>query len=245
MSKEKYGFVYLWYDRKHKRFYVGCHWGTEDDGYICSSRWMKQSYKRRPQDCKRRILKTGLERQDMYVEEQKYLDMINKDEIKPINESPKYYNLCLSSKKPWHQYEDRAKTIGEKISLAKRGKSNGPLSEETKQKISEANRGKVRTEEQRKRNGDARRGQNLSEEHKQKIKDGLRRRYPPKPPKEPNPNRYIGRTGQNLSEEHKQKISESRSNGKHWNIGKKWYNNGLINKLSKECPAGFVLGRLQ
>lgn len=63
----KYGFVYLWFDRKHKRYYVGCHWGTEDDGYICSSQWMHQSIKYRPQDFKRRILKTNIQhRPDMY-----------------------------------------------------------------------------------------------------------------------------------------------------------------------------------
>ena len=32
---EKYGFVYLWYDRKRKMFYIGSHWTTETDGYIC------------------------------------------------------------------------------------------------------------------------------------------------------------------------------------------------------------------
>ena len=53
---EKYGFIYIWRDRKHKRYYIGSHWGTEDDGYICSSPWMSQAYKHRPNDFKRRIL---------------------------------------------------------------------------------------------------------------------------------------------------------------------------------------------
>lgn len=30
----KYGFIYLWYDRKHKRYYIGAHWGLKNDGYI-------------------------------------------------------------------------------------------------------------------------------------------------------------------------------------------------------------------
>lgn len=38
----KYGFVYIWFDRKHHRFYIGCHWGHEEDGYICSSNWMRE-----------------------------------------------------------------------------------------------------------------------------------------------------------------------------------------------------------
>lgn len=26
---EKYGFVYIWYDRKRKMYYIGSHYGTE------------------------------------------------------------------------------------------------------------------------------------------------------------------------------------------------------------------------
>ena len=43
---EKYGFVYIWYDRKHKRYYIGSHWGSEDDGYICSSTHMNHAFNR-------------------------------------------------------------------------------------------------------------------------------------------------------------------------------------------------------
>jgi len=31
---QKYGFVYIWFDRKHKRYYIDSHWGKEDDSYI-------------------------------------------------------------------------------------------------------------------------------------------------------------------------------------------------------------------
>ena len=27
---EKTGFIYIWYDRKRKMYYIGCHLGTED-----------------------------------------------------------------------------------------------------------------------------------------------------------------------------------------------------------------------
>ena len=124
MKKEKYGFVYLWYDRKHKRFYVGCHWGTEDDGYICSSPWMIQAYKIRPEDFKRRILKTKIDtREKTYIEEQRWLNMIKPSEIKPVNEIPRYYNLNVKNNEVWHKYPEKIKTIGEKISAAKTGKS--------------------------------------------------------------------------------------------------------------------------
>ena len=129
---EKYGFVYIWFDRKHKRYYVGCHWGAENDGYICSSNWMRKSFRKRPEDFKRRILKTGLTRIGMYEEEQRYLDM-QKLEEKKI----RYYNLNTKNGNLWHKYPESVKTIGQKISFSKKGKSSGPCSPEKAAKISE------------------------------------------------------------------------------------------------------------
>src|SRR5271166_4017683 len=96
--KEKCGFVYMWYDSakskqngpdKIKRFYIGCHWGREDDGYICSSNWMRDAYRRRSQDFKRRIIKTNISSKELLLEqEHKWLSLIKKEEL-----GKKYYNL--------------------------------------------------------------------------------------------------------------------------------------------------------
>lgn len=163
---EKYGFVYIWYDRKHKRYYVGCHWGNVDDGYICSSNWMRDAYNRRPQDFKRRILKTKLTREQMYIEEQSYFDM-----IKPEERKVRYYNLSLSSKKPWHQYPESVKTVGQKISHSKKGKSTGSCSPEKAAKISAAKKAKKRkfTEEHKQKLREAKLGKKLSLEHREKV----------------------------------------------------------------------------
>ena len=137
--QRKCGFVYIWFDRKHKRYYIGCHWGYQDDGYICSSPWMKKAYLNRPYDFKRRILKSSIEhRPDMYLEEQKWLNMIKPEEIKPINHKPRYYNLNRSVGNLWHKYDDSIKTVGQKISAAKKGKPMGPCSPEKAKSISEA-----------------------------------------------------------------------------------------------------------
>lgn len=155
---QKYGFVYIWYDRKHKRYYIGCHWGTEDDGYICSSPWMLQAYRIRPDDFKRRIIKTKISsRQETYIEEQKWLDQIKSSEIKPINKSPRYYNLNIKNNEVWHKYEESIKTVGQKISAAKKGKSL-PCSPEKAKAISEAKKRKF-----------AERG-GMSDEHKQALR---------------------------------------------------------------------------
>lgn len=195
---DKYGFVYIWLDRKHKRYYVGCHWGSEDDGYICSSTWMKQAYRIRPHDFKRRILKSNIaKRSDMYVEEQRWLKMINPDEIKPVSPKPRYYNLKLDTAPLWHAYDDNIKTIGQKISAAKKGKTTRPCSEETKRKISKANSGKVRTKEANEKNRQAKLGRILSEEHKAKIRLGVHQSL------------QNGGGNKNVSNETRIKISES------------------------------------
>jgi hypothetical protein len=51
--------------------------------------------------------------------------------------------------------------------------------------------------------------------------------------------------GKPKSEEHKMKISEAQKGEKSYNYGKHWYNNGEINIRAKECPEGFVSGRLR
>lgn len=146
---EKYGFIYIWYDRKHKRFYIGSHWGTTDDGYICSSTWMKNSYRRRPQDFRRRILKIVSVRSNLLDEEFHYLEMIKDEEL-----GKRYYNLKNHKFIHWSHREDTDKSrqsISEKVSsymqnLSKeersarhgnKAKLNKPVSEETRAKLSE------------------------------------------------------------------------------------------------------------
>jgi hypothetical protein len=113
---EKYGFVYIWRDRKHKRYYIGSHWGTETDGYLCSSNWMRDAHKRRPHDFKRRILaRVHTSKQDLLVEEGKWLALIPKEEI-----GKKYYNLHNSQPGHWTATDNKL-SIGDKIKIALKG----------------------------------------------------------------------------------------------------------------------------
>lgn len=109
----KYGFVYIWRDRKHNRYYVGSHWGHEDDGYICSSKWMRNAYNIRPTDFKRRVIvKVFSNRKDLLQKEEYYLSLIKDFELKT-----KYYNISKSIKDPWFQHPAKLATISEKISI--------------------------------------------------------------------------------------------------------------------------------
>ena len=52
------------------------------------------------------------------------------------------------------------------------------------------------------------------------------------------------RKGKKFSEEHKKKLSEAKK-GNTATKGTRWYNNGKINIMSKECPPGFMPGMLK
>src|SRR5271166_2327987 len=148
MNEEKYGFVYKWYDKKHDRYYIGSHWGTIDDGYICSSNWMYNSHKRRPEDFNREILeKIYTNRHDTYKSEKKWLSCIKIEEL-----GKKYYNrgnkvACFEE--AWNKGIPRTEEQNEKFSNMMKEKyanglepwnkgKSGIYSEETKQKISKS-----------------------------------------------------------------------------------------------------------
>jgi len=130
---QKFGFIYLWLDTKHKKYYIGRHWGLENDGYVCSSNNMRMNYKNRPHDFKRRILKRiYTTNEDLVIEEQRWLDMID-----PVECGNKYYNKTLKSNTPSTRgYHHTEETI-EKIKISNRGKIK---SDETKEKIRLANK---------------------------------------------------------------------------------------------------------
>lgn len=253
---EKYGFVYIWRDKKHNRYYIGCHWGTTDDGYICSSPWMKQAYKHRPYDFRRRILTTNLLREEMYAEEQRYFNMIRPDEIKV-----RYYNLNLNSNKLWHSNPDKLLTVGEKISKAKKGKKVAPCTPERARKISEGKKGKVPnwSEEGRARNREAASNRVVTEEQKESISKGLKEYYKENESKS---------KGRKHSEETKTAISAKLTGidrgeyvmtearevalkarvqaATEAKLGSRAYNNGEIEVRSKTHPGeGWVVGGLK
>ena len=101
------GFVYIWYDVKKAKFYIGSHWGSQSDGYVCSSQWMLRAYRRRPNDFKRRILSIHDDRCLLLSEELRVLNLIRDDEL-----GKKYYNLAKHS---GHWHASNLKSTREKL----------------------------------------------------------------------------------------------------------------------------------
>jgi hypothetical protein len=181
----KYGFVYIWYDKKHKRYYVGAHWGTIDDGYVCSSPWMKQAYKHRPEDFKRKILSyVYTNTKDMFEEEYRWLSMMKPEELK----GNRYYNTQNYHSSHWSSDETKSRIVKEKATGKKlsaetiekrqntRMLNNGyNFSEETKSKMSDSRTGaknpfygKTHSEDTKKKISDINMGKKLSKENIEK-----------------------------------------------------------------------------
>jgi hypothetical protein len=84
------GFIYLWYDKKRKMFYLGSHKGKINDGYICSSKHMLKEYRLRPNDFKRKIIEKCTN-DNLLIREQYWLNQIKSKEL--YYNSCKYYNV--------------------------------------------------------------------------------------------------------------------------------------------------------
>jgi hypothetical protein len=217
LKDEKYGFVYIWRDKKHKRFYIGAHWGREDDGYICSSKWMKDSYQRRPQDFKRRILKRiFISKKETFIVEGKWLQLIKLHEL-----SKKYYNLIRNSS--WIDNNKKSivsqKLKGNKNSIGSNWWTNGVKNIRAKECPGENwKRGRILS-------WYPRIGQIHSEEAK--LKMSLKKK---------------GKCGKKRSENTKLLLSKQ---AKQSQKGIRWWTNGINNIRAKKCPKeGWYLGRI-
>ena len=82
-------------------------------------------------------------------------------------------------------------------------------------------------------------GKHFSEEHKNKLSEA----HKGKQLSEETRNK-MSEAKKNMSEETRKKISEANKGNKNVR-GTRWFNNGKISKRAKECPDGFVPGRIK
>ena len=139
-------------------------------------------------------------------------------------------------------YEEAMKEAAE----AKKGKPNPnkgkKLSEETKNKMREASKGKKMSEESKKKNREAHIGKKLSDKTKKKLREARKGENNPmygKKHSEESKNKIReAHKGKKLSEETRDKMREAKK-------GIHWYNNGKTSIRARECPPGFVPGRIK
>jgi hypothetical protein len=159
----KYGFIYLWFDKKHKKYYLGRHWGNISDSYICSSNTMRDAYKRRPNDFKRKLISfVYTSKKDLVLEEQYWLNMIKKEEL-----GIRYYNKSLRSDSPsmlgFKHSEDTKNKIRE--SAKERG-----FSEYARMKQKQSAIGRKQSDQEKEKRAVKLRGLKRSQECKDRMK---------------------------------------------------------------------------
>jgi len=243
---EKYGFVYIWYDRKHKRYYVGSHWGTENDGYICSSTWMIKAYKIRRDDFKRKIIsRIYTNRKDLLEEEYRWLSMIPEECL-----GKSYYNLRNKLIGHWSTDEQKRMTIAEKISESHKKDPNWAhwsrgriVSDETREKNRQATKRQFDNPEARNLASIKQSKVWTNPEYREHMSIVHRGKRSPCT-QETNVNirrAQIGKPGKPQSEEAKNKVREANKN-------KIYINNGIVTKQHstlEQIPVGFIRGRIK
>ncbi len=134
-------FIYIWFDIKNEKFYIGSHLGSEKDSYIGSGFEFKKEYKIRSSDFTRNILEYCL------VDEYKKLRNIEEQYLKKYNveENPNFYNKTNSAYGGYHEsiVKKRKETLNEngensfqiaaKKMVATRVKKNSYLSAKPKE----------------------------------------------------------------------------------------------------------------
>lgn len=115
-------------------------------------------------------------------------------------------------------YKSNDSKYGYNVSVGGNGIRGGSMQPSDKDKIAKASR------ERQLGKPSPRKGGHITEEHKNRISQSL--------------------LGHKHSDETKRKIG-LKSLGRTHNRGRKWFNNGEINKFTFECPDGFVPGLLK
>ena len=223
----KYGFIYIWFDRKRKMFYIGSHWGAEDDGYICSSTRMRNAFRRRPKDFgKRKIIsRIYTNRLDLLDKEYKWLSLIKDEEL-----GKKYYNLRKWHAGHWSTDENKYNNIKEKLSNIQKTKCADP---EFRKLIAEKTKEAMARPEVRKKYLDGLKNRNKIPWNK--GKKGAQIAW----------NKGLTKDDERIKQMNIKRIQTIKDNGSMKSL--KWYFNPgsmITGRFEKEKqPEGYVLGR--
>lgn len=158
-------FVYKWTHIPSLMFYIGFHKGSPDDGYICSSRKVKPMILANPVDWKREIVAFG-SKEEMYELETTILRTFD------LARDRRCFNKHNNERRFFHCQPHSEETKA-KLSLAQKGKKRGPMSDEARAKMSASSKGKPKSEQHRMSMSLSRKGKKKekprSKEHAEKL----------------------------------------------------------------------------
>ena len=188
-----YNYIYKIMNQINGKIYIGKH-STDnlDDGYMGSGVLIKKAIQKY-------AIENFTKEYLAFCDTEEKLNWFEKFYIKKFNAREVGYNLTDGGDGILGHIDSVETRL--KKSLSHKGVKLGPMNEETKQKLSEANKGKTLSEETKQKLSEANKGKTLSEETKQKLR---------KPKTEETKQKLSeAKKGKTFSEEHKQKLSEA------------------------------------
>lgn len=166
--QNKIGIVYKWENIDTKKWYIGSHFGFLNDGYIGSGKVFKNAYAKNPNKMIRSILYTG---QDFRQAEEFFLLYLD------AARDRKSYNMKNTALGGGATVENMSIETRQKISEALKNRVRKPISEETKNKISATLTGRKASKElceKRKLNSLGDKNSFYGKSHTQETKEKIR-----------------------------------------------------------------------
>jgi len=164
MSKSIYHYTYIITNTTNQMQYIGvrsCNCLPEnDDGYMGSSKSLDEAMNKTPEAFTKIIIDTSPTREIANANEQ-WLH-----ETYDVAKNPEFYNLCIAPLGFCRAGSPHTEETKEKMSDSQRGKTR---SAETRKKMSEAKKGKKPSPEARKKMSDSQRGRKHSPETRKKM----------------------------------------------------------------------------
>jgi hypothetical protein len=208
-------FVYKWTDIKRKMYYIGSHKGSIKDGYICSQPEMLNEYNSRPEDFIREIIGEYDSYKEAREIEQRLLKWVD------AKNNPQYYNKSNGGKNCF--VEQHSVETKKKMSESQKGKV---FSDEHKKKIAIKNKGKIRSLEVKQKMSENRKGKILPDYHKKAVSMG-------KLGKSRDPFSDEWRKNMSLSQIERIRKDPPKKGAEHYNFGKK-HSEETIEKMKQK-----------
>ena len=130
-------FVYCWTDTLTGKLYIGKHKGSENDGYVSSSKYLMEEYRKRPEDFTRTIIASGCDA-DMISLERAILKSTN------AASNTSFYNMHNNNGSGTYATQWHTEETKKKLSLSAKKRWSDKSDKEARKRQSELGKKRVK-----------------------------------------------------------------------------------------------------